>query len=227
MDKVKIEGVAEADETYFAVSFKGNHKIKNGGTTMPVKPKKRGWSMERDVEESNDRYKRGLSCWQVCVPCAVSTNGLSVAKVAGVGMASYASIDAVIGDHIAKGTVLCTDGGRSYARIARERGFERVKVEPKRHMKGVYGVQHINNYHARVKHFLEAHEGVSTKHLNCYLVWFNFARYAKELGGEKMRILLEHIAKAKCWTRVVDISNRPAIPYINEQVRRAPFDRAA
>ena len=225
MEQVKIEGVAEADETYFPVSFKGHRRTKDGKSTMPCKAKKRGWSCERDVEDANERYKRGLSEWQVCVACVVSTNGMSVAKVTGVGTGSYAGIDAAIGDHIVKGSVLCTDGGRAYARIARERGFERVKVEPKHHVKGVYGIQHINNYHARMKHFMMIHEGVCTKHLNSYLVWFNFARYAKEQGGEKMRILMEHIVKAKCWTRVVDISNRPDIPYINERVRRASFDR--
>ena len=62
-NSVELNGVVEADETFFALSFKGNHK-KSTTFTMPRKAHKRG----------KDIHTRGLSHEQVCVPCAVNCN---------------------------------------------------------------------------------------------------------------------------------------------------------
>ena len=41
--------------------------------------------------------------------------------------------------------------------------------------------------HSGLKHFVDHFDGVSTKHLNNYLLRFNFATYAKETYTEKSR----------------------------------------
>jgi len=41
-----VEGVVEMDETFFAESFKGNHK-KDKAFTMPRKPRKRGKEIKK------------------------------------------------------------------------------------------------------------------------------------------------------------------------------------
>lgn len=53
--------------------------------------------------------------------------------------------------------------------------------------------------------------GVSTKHLNNYLVYHNFVNFAKEPQKEKEVILLDFIQKTHCKSLVKNISNRPAI----------------
>ena len=66
-----LDGTVEADETYFNVSYKGNH-TKSKGFTMPRPAHKRG----------NDVHTKGLSSEKVCVPCAVNDSGITYAKPA-------------------------------------------------------------------------------------------------------------------------------------------------
>jgi hypothetical protein len=65
-DKVKLDGVVEADETFLPLSFKGHHK----NFSLPRPAKHRGEPATR----------RGLSREQVCVSCGVNLSGLSVPK---------------------------------------------------------------------------------------------------------------------------------------------------
>ena len=72
--EVKLDGIVETDETFFALSFKGNHE-KSIKFVMPRKAHKRGKQV----------HLRGLSREQVCVPCSVNGNGLSVARISNLG----------------------------------------------------------------------------------------------------------------------------------------------
>ena len=73
-DKVYLDGEVEADETFFDVSYKGNHK----DFSLPREPHKRGHSV----------HTRGLSSEKVCVPCAVDEAGISFARPAKLGKVS-------------------------------------------------------------------------------------------------------------------------------------------
>lgn len=216
MGSIQLSGIVEADETYELVSYKGNHK-RSRTFLMPRKARKR----RRSIYFKNDR-QYGLSKEQVCIPVAVSRTGLSVAAVSGVGMPTFQGIAAVIGDHIAERSVICSDSSRSYRRLAREKGCENIQFDCKVRVKGQYHIQHVNNYHSRLKCLLDGKfRGVSTKHLNNYLVMFNFTKYAKETSSEKARLILEQLICSKCYTRVREIYARPAIPYICEGGRKA------
>ncbi len=74
---VILDGIVEADETFFTISYKGNHK-KSKKFTMPREPHKRG----------NSTHVRGLSSEKVCVPCAANRSGMSIAKVSNTGRVS-------------------------------------------------------------------------------------------------------------------------------------------
>ena len=65
-DKVFLDGTVEADETFFNVSYKGNHK----DFALPGEAHKRGHSVRT----------KGLSSEKVCVPCAVNEAGFSYAR---------------------------------------------------------------------------------------------------------------------------------------------------
>lgn len=198
---VKLEGIVEADETYFRVSHKGGdiktRELLGSDTPLPEK-----------------RRKRGLSKEQVCVPCAVNRGGQSVARIAEVGRGSYAAIEAVLSEHIVTGSTICADGAQVYNMLAAGHGLTRVRVNARCPKKGCYSILHVNAYHSGLKQFIRQFHGVSTKHLNNYLMWFNFATYAKETHTEKKRLIMRHIMTANSYTRRIDVPDRPAIPNI-------------
>lgn len=208
LNGISLSGIVEADETYFRVSYKGS-------AVEGRKARKRGSSI------FHKGRKRGLSNEQVCVPCAVNRSGQSVSKISEVGKSSAIGIKAVIGSHISEGSILCVDGEKAYGAVAKERELNCVRVGALFSKKGVYSIQHVNAYHTHLKGFIEHFYGVSTKHLNNYLVYHNFANHAKETYTEKGRLLTHHILTTNSYTRRVDVADRPAIPYICEGVRKA------
>ena len=94
-EKTYLTGVVEADETFFNVSFKGNHK-RSHDFSMPRKAHKRG----------NDVHAKGLSSEKVCVPCAVNDCGISYAKPGKLGKISSDCITDIFGKKIAPHAVL-------------------------------------------------------------------------------------------------------------------------
>lgn len=59
-----------------------------------------------------------------------------------------------------------------------ERQKQRVK-------KGIYHIQHANNFHNRLKGWLERFQGVGTHYLDKYLYWFRWLELGKNLAFEK------------------------------------------
>lgn len=104
---VLLNGIVEADETFFAVSYKGNHKHSKY-FTMPRKSRHRGSSI----------HTRGLSKEQVCVLCAVNRNGLSYAKVGKLGKVSKMCLEIVFNNRIKENSTLCTDKEKAYRKFS-------------------------------------------------------------------------------------------------------------
>ena len=61
-----VSGLVEADETFFRLSYKGNHS-KSKGFTMPRKPYLRGPKSKKS--ENEEPKPRGISRNQVAVMC--------------------------------------------------------------------------------------------------------------------------------------------------------------
>ena len=179
-DNVTLNGIVEADETFFAVSYKGNHKHSKT-FVMPRKSHHRG----------GETNIRGLSREKVCVPCAVNRSGLSIAKVANLGRVSTQNLHDTFKGRITEDSTLVTDAMNSYVRFAKDNNLNLVQVKNGKSKKGIYNIQSINNYHSRLKKFMSNFNGVSTKYLNNYLIWHNFVNYAKETDVEKYNILLK------------------------------------
>ena len=200
---VKMDGIIESDETFFHLSYKGNHK-KSKHFTMPRKAHKRG----------SDIHTRGISHEQVCVPSAVNRNGLSIAKITNLGRVDKNAIEGLFKGRFNEGSIVCTDAHKAYANIADAFGVEHIAIDSKKRMRGSYGIQHINSYHSILKLFLAPFKGVSTKYLNNYLIWHNFENIAKETPTEKERILWEFIETNDCISRCYDMSMREAVPLL-------------
>ncbi|MBR1440899.1 MAG: IS1595 family transposase [Lachnospiraceae bacterium] len=200
-DSVKLDGIVEADETFFPVSYKGNHR--KGSFVMPRRAHKRGKSVR----------VRGLSREQVCVPCAVNRNGLSLAKASNVGRVATRNLHAVYDSRFSSDCVLVTDKMNAYTRFANKNGISLIQLKGGKAQKGIYNIQHINNYHSQLKRFMYGFNGVSTKHLNNYLTWHNFVNYAKGSAIDKKAILLRFSLTQNMVLHVKDIAKKPALPF--------------
>lgn len=201
-DDVVLNGIVEADETFFAISYKGNHS--NGGSfTMPRKPHKRG----------KEIHTRGLSKEQVCVACAVNRSGKSVSKVSNLGRISTKNVDGVLGDRIDENSTLVTDEMNAYVKFALNRGINLVQVKGGKSKKGIYNVQRVNSYHSSLSKFMRGFNGVATKYLNGYLAWHNFMKYSKHTDAERKQLLLRRVLTLPKKVVCKEISNRDALAF--------------
>ena len=115
---VTLEGIVEADEAVFPISYKGNHK-KSVIFKMPHKAHKHG----------KQTYKKGLSREKVCVPCAVTRNGLSLAKVTNLGRVSANTLHKAFDNRIVSNSELCTDAISCYNDLARTEKLELIQLK--------------------------------------------------------------------------------------------------
>lgn len=142
-------GIAEADETYFLRSHKGQRKA------LDRKASKRGPSAER-------------------VPVLVARDRAgSTAEFLLEGI-DKARVSAALKPLLAQDTVLCTDSSTVLAAAAKDIGvthhpvnlFAGVRVD------GPWHVQNVNAYHSRLKDWMHRFKGVATRYLDSYLGWF-------------------------------------------------------
>ncbi len=162
-----LKGIVESDETFFKESFKGR-KVKGR------EPKERGG---RDP-------KRGISGLKIAVVVAQDRNGQVVVQKAGRGRVRAEEIDAVIGEYIDPSALLCTDTATNYKKFALVKGIkhETINVSKEGYVKkGIYHVQHVNNFHKRLGDWMDRFNGVATKYLDNYLYWFKFLQQNKKL----------------------------------------------
>lgn len=157
--KLSLKGIIEADETFFPVSYKGNHKLSKD-FVMPRKAHHRG----------KQNTKRGISSEQVCVSCMVDQNNGMQAEIAGLGRIKFSQLEHL--NKVETGAILVTDKALAYRRYASKFGFDLVQLKAgKEYKRGMYSLGHINAFHSGLKRFLRPFNGVSTKHLSNYLNW--------------------------------------------------------
>lgn len=122
------------------------------------KPKKRG---EKDE-------KRGISNLKIAVVVAQDRNGSVIARKAGTGRVKAEEFDAVIGDYVHPSVLLCTDTETNYKKFAKKKKLQHETVnerQKQRVKKGIFHIQHVNNFHHRLKGWIERFQGVATKYL--------------------------------------------------------------
>lgn len=134
-NSVTLNGIIEADETFFRLPFKGNHKTSKT-FTMPRASHKRGEAIST----------KGLSKEQVCVPCAVDRTGLSIAKVSNLGRVATKNLHSVYDGRIDNNSTLVTDKMNSYVRFANSNGLDLIQLKTGKSKKEIYHIQHINSY---------------------------------------------------------------------------------
>ncbi len=85
-------------------------------------------------------------------------------------------LDKVIGSKLSSDNTLCIDAWRAFSTYAKSKGLEhyRFKSDGTERVKGLYHIQNVNDYHSRLKRWMQRFNGVATKYLQNYLVWFAF-----------------------------------------------------
>ncbi len=150
----KLDGIVEADETYFNESQKGSRNVKGR------KPRKRGFSSE---------YRQaGLSSHKVCVLTALDRQKHSFNKPVGYGKVNKDQV-AILQHRIKDNSILITDGDKSY-KVLKDVKLKQLKFG--KPQSKVYHLNNINNFHSKLKQFMSRFNGVATKYLDNYVNYF-------------------------------------------------------
>lgn len=192
-----VEGIIEADETFFLESFKGNHK--KSGFILPRKPHKRG----------GEAKTRGISDEYVCVASAIDRNKNIILEMTNKGRISIKDLKRLYTDHVEEGSIICTDSHRSYPKFANQLQLTHIKLKGGKAKEDIYHLQNINSFHSQLKRWIRKFNGVSTKHLSNYLGWYKWVELFKnEKEQIKMKNLLLHANLFYTETRIELITNR-------------------
>lgn len=151
-----LMGIAEADETFFLHSRKGQRDLDR-------RPRRRG----------GRAAKRGLSREQVPVLVARDRSGATANVV--LAADGKADLVAALKPLLPSDTILCTDGSSVLAAAVKEIGVTHRPVNVsagRRVVAGVYHIQNVNAYDSRLKNWIRRFHGVATKYLDSYLGWF-------------------------------------------------------
>lgn len=167
-------GVIEADETYFRESGKGSRSLgrparKRGGAAMG----KKGSGKKAVVKK-------------VAVLVMKTRGGSYVADRVLPDMTQKLAMP-VAAQIAGKGATLFVDGSGAFRTVEKELGIKTVPVAVayegpvKMTPYGAAHVQSVNNYHERLKTWLNGDlRGVSTKHLPNYLAWMRMKEWFKD-----------------------------------------------
>ena len=170
-----LGGVVEMDETFFAESFKGDHKKGNPDWKAP---RKSGLSRKRGKQVDY----RGISHEQVCISSAVDRNGGIVLVPAGNGRLTTKQLSGVYNGKIEKTSTICTDSHNAYKSFAKSIPADLVQIERGKHKNGVYHINHINALHNKLKLWMKKRYGVATKYIGNYMYWFNWSERNSNIG---------------------------------------------
>jgi transposase-like protein len=168
-----LEGIVEADDTYFRYSEKGSRNLKR-------KPRRRG-SGNMTLNENK-------------VPVVVATDrkGNSLLNVAGKGTVKRKQLRTLMAGKFHPQAILCSDGANVYKGLAIQEGIQHVKSarlgRPIARYKA-YNIQTVNQLQKDLKEYMARFNGVSTKYLQNYLYWFLLGK-KKLADSDKIKQLI-------------------------------------
>lgn len=169
-----LQGIVESDETYILDSEKG----KRGGIENR-KPRRRGG-------ESAERGTRGE---QVCIVVANDRSNGIFSKVVGLGKATAKELDQVMSSYLQKDVVLCTDAATNYRLFAKKNDIhhEVINVSRKDYVKkGIYHINHVNNYHSQLKRWIQRFFGVATRYMDNYLFYHRLLAMYRSVDDKQL-----------------------------------------
>ena len=149
----QMQGIAEADETFFRESFKGKRN-------MTRKARKRGGKHKGAPSEM--------------IPVLVVRDRHGATADFLMQGVSAKDIEPVLTPLLSSDIILCTDGASAYHIVARHICVEHHQVNTTRGIRVVrraYHIQNVNAYDRRLKQWMDRFHGVATRYLENYLGW--------------------------------------------------------
>lgn len=150
-----LQGIVEADETYFLDSHKGERHL-----SRP--PRQRGGVASQP----------GLSSEQI--PVLVVRDRSTATTDAVLAHADTAAIRTVLAPVLDADAMLCSDGNPIYACFAKGAHVAHTPLNLSagiRIIDHAFHIQNVNAYHSRLKGWMARFHGVATKYLHHYLGW--------------------------------------------------------
>lgn len=152
----KLQGIAEADETYFRLSFKGKKDLLRPSRKRGSQAKKRGTSLSEYVPVLIARDRSGATSDEVLQKFDTK------------------EVSRVLESLIAPDAVLVADGAAPYRIFAKERDITIKALNMSagiRVIDKVFHIQNVNAYDSRLKSWMRRFNGVATHYLPRYLGW--------------------------------------------------------
>ena len=150
-----IEGIIEADETFFLDSYKGQRTISHRSA------RKRGGA-------GNRKYRTDK------VPVLIIRGRQGAVYESVLERLSAATIHSHLEKVIDEQAVLCTDGASFYSTFTKAKNISHYRLiehEKRRTIGKAFHIQSVNAYISRLKTWLKNFRGVATKYLENYLGW--------------------------------------------------------
>lgn len=193
---IELSGEIQMDETYFLLNMKGPWK----GKHMPRPSKKKG----------EPSIYRGVSNEQVCVLVAIDENDQVFTQIIGQGNPLKENILKSVEDKIQKKSHITSDSKSAYADIADQLECTITQIPSGEYTKDEYSLGVINQYHSKLKTWFRKFRGVSTKHLEGYLMWFRFMKYLNyQLASDKhSNEALKYAISNRISIKISDISKQ-------------------
>jgi len=115
----------------------------------------------------------------VCVLIAIDEYDRILTKVIGQGHPNTLRLKAALVSNVEPFSTLITDSRKAYSEVANTLGCKLQQIPSGEHQKGTYNLGVMNQYHSELKTWISGFKGVSTKHLENYLLWFRFMKHMK------------------------------------------------
>jgi transposase-like protein len=160
IDEIKLQKSIQSDEKYFSINLKGMKP-----DNMPRFSKKR--------TSTNSPYK-GISHHKVCVITAIDEYDNIIMKIGGLGRGTTKMLENQLGSQINNVTSLTADSASAYQQFCKDHNIELSAIPSSFHSNDLKNLSEINGIHSQLEVWLTKFRGVSTRHLQDYLNWFNY-----------------------------------------------------
>ena len=167
-----LRGIAEADESYFLASCKGQRGLLR-------RPRRRGGKALAGCKGSE----------YTPVLMARDRSGATANLILQTSKA--VSVQTALKPLLPPDTILCTDGSVTLASAARALGVQHqaVNVSRGQRVRGPWHVQNVNAYVSRLRAWMQRFKGVATKYLDAYLGWFRMLDRSGPMGLQPALVL--------------------------------------
>ena len=191
-ESIPLSGQIQISGMFLDVSYKG-------GSDLPRQPRRRG---NRNSKNSDD---------QLYIINAVDSCDNNMSVVACVGLPNAKLISKALKDKIQQDSVLICDNPNLYKRLCNE---QELVLETIPGNSGI-SLDDVHDYQIRLTRFLRTFSGVSSKHLNKYLVWFSFID-RKDLSKQAKKDHLLNILSFQMLATYKQISSISILPGFNK-----------